>query len=99
MWETVDNGMIEQHLGGILDSFRQASKNQALRQTAQKFPEEHLWHLCTKAFSISSPINVSRQIWQSFFGFAASLWRTISLIGSWTGMKVASCGGFLGLGR
>jgi hypothetical protein len=38
--------MIEQHFGGILDSFLQASRNQALRQLLQNVPASHFSQLC-----------------------------------------------------
>jgi hypothetical protein len=37
-----ESGTMEQHFGGIFDSFLQASKNHSFRHPAQKSPDAHL---------------------------------------------------------
>ena len=51
---TADDGIMLQHLGGILDSLLQASKNQDLMQAAQYCDELHWGHLNGKFEGVTS---------------------------------------------
>jgi hypothetical protein len=72
--DTVERGMIEQHFGGILDSFVQASKNHCFRHPAQTFPEEHIKHLWGKLLVTSPSENVSKHIMQDCFRPILKTW-------------------------
>lgn len=89
IFTTAESGTTLQHLGGIFDSFLQASMNQSFRHETQIICERHLSHSYGKFLAIQSgPSNSSRQTLQVLVIVAGRLAILLLL-----GQLPASCRG------